>query len=107
MTVTVAPEMTPPVWSETVPRMRPKLPWENSAKGNSNTPRIAPSTHVVLLARAVFNTEFIASPFKIETTSPRKWPSLLGKGPILERACNSTLGWAYDLNFGRASDTWV
>src|SRR5580704_8897624 len=69
MTVTVAPEMTPPVWSETVPRIRPKFPWENNETENSNTPTIVPSTHTPFLAREIFNTElidteFIAPPFR-------------------------------------------
>src|ERR1700756_4331783 len=51
MMVTVAPEMTPPVWSVTVPRMRPKLPCENSDTENSNTPSVASSREVTLLVR--------------------------------------------------------
>src|SRR5579859_624869 len=84
ITVTVAPEMTPPVWSVTAPRIRPKLPWENSVTENSNTPRIVPSTHTPFLAREIFNTElidseFIAPPFR--SRSSTSW-----KGPTLERA---------------------
>jgi hypothetical protein len=59
MTVTVAPEMTPPVWSETVPRMRPKLPCENSGIENSSKPTIALST-LIVLAEDNFNvTDFM------------------------------------------------
>src|SRR5712692_7418965 len=53
--VTVAPAMTPPLWSVTIPRMRPKLAWENSETENNNTPRIAPSTEIAFLARALFD----------------------------------------------------
>jgi hypothetical protein len=51
MILTVAPDMTPPVWSATVPRMRPKLPCENSGTENSNTPSEANSRNVILLVR--------------------------------------------------------
>src|ERR1700726_2448607 len=84
MTVTVALEMTPPVWSETVPRIRPKLPCENSATENSNTHTTAPSTHTPFLAREIFNTEFIAPPFRARSSTSWKGPTLkrayLGKG---------------------------
>src|SRR6267143_1465403 len=84
MMVTVAPDMTPPLWSVTSPRMRPKLPCENRERENSNTPTVAPSTHIAFLARAIFNTEFMESPlFKIGTITTlttiekgRRW-----KGP--------------------------
>src|SRR5713226_8751261 len=69
MTDTVAPAMTAPVWSVTVPRIRPKLACANSAKENSNTPRIVPSS-------CVFNvTDCISVSFRT-----RKHYHLLGKG---------------------------
>src|SRR5260370_29072195 len=52
MIVTVAFDITPPVWSVTVPRMRPKLPCENSGRENSNTPSVANSRDVILLVRS-------------------------------------------------------
>src|SRR4029077_5605925 len=93
MTVTVAPEMTPPVWSVTAPRIRPKLPWENSVTESSNTHTTAPSTHTPFLAREILDAEFIAPPFRkpqqylLERTYLKKglpWkgpPTTLGKGP--------------------------
>src|SRR5467141_2822616 len=41
--VTVAPDMTPPVWSVTVPRIRPELPCENSGRQSRSTPIVLPS----------------------------------------------------------------
>jgi hypothetical protein len=55
MIVTVAPDMTPPVWSVTVPRIRPKLPWEYRERENSKTPTAAPSRLITFPARAFFN----------------------------------------------------
>src|SRR5579864_7465729 len=84
MTVTVAPEMTPPVWSVTAPRIRPKLPWENSVTENSNTHTTAPSTHTPFLAREILDAEFIAPPFRSRSSTSWKGPTLkrayLGKG---------------------------
>jgi hypothetical protein len=51
MSVTVAPDMTPPLWSITVPRIRPLLPCENNDTENSNTPRTAESRKAILLLR--------------------------------------------------------
>jgi hypothetical protein len=59
MILTVAPDMTPPVWSATVPRMRPKLPWENRVEENSNTPTAAPSRLIAFPARAFLVTDFM------------------------------------------------
>src|SRR5690242_20477905 len=44
VTVTVATEMTPPLWSVTVPRIRPELPCENSGRQSRSTP-IAPASN--------------------------------------------------------------
>src|SRR6266852_8240175 len=64
-TVTVAPAMTPPLWSVTVPRMRPKLAWENSEIENSNTPRITPSVEIAFPARAFSDLKkFITPPLQ-------------------------------------------
>src|SRR5690348_314603 len=93
MILTVASDMTPPVWSATVPIMRPKLPWENSGTENSNTPRVAPSTPTHFLARTSCNvTDFMEHPpfLKAEDTEtptarPREGPTHLPlnllKGP--------------------------
>src|SRR6266849_3585409 len=62
MIVTVAPDMTPPLWSETIPRMRPKLACENNETVNSNTPRAAPSTETTFLARAFFDVKKSITP---------------------------------------------
>src|ERR1700681_3973394 len=60
---TVAPGSTAPVWSVTVPRIRPKLACANSARENSTTPSIVTSTGINVLAPAVFNvTDFIRVP---------------------------------------------
>jgi hypothetical protein len=88
MMVTVAPDMTPPLWSVTIPRMRPKLPCEKRDRENSNTPTVAPSTHIAFLARAMFNTEFITPPFS-KAIEQIPWESThLGKEP-------TTLGLIY------------
>src|SRR5579864_1635493 len=51
MIVTVAPDMTPPVWSVTAPRRRPKVPWENSDMENSSTPRTVDNKNAILFLR--------------------------------------------------------
>jgi hypothetical protein len=52
--------MIAPVWSVTVPRIRPKLACENSGKVNSKKMRIVPSTDVEV-ARAVLDVaDFIS-----------------------------------------------
>src|SRR5258706_11786860 len=43
MTVTVAPDTTPPLWSVTVPMIRPALPCENSGRQSRSTPITPPS----------------------------------------------------------------
>src|ERR1700730_10073363 len=54
---TVAPGIAAPVWSVMVPRIRPKLPCENSGSENSNRPRVVPSIF--------FNVaDFIGAPFR-------------------------------------------
>src|SRR5260370_17428288 len=70
MIVTVAFDITPPVWSVTVPRMRPKLPCENSGRENRNTPSVANSRDVILRvrpqthARSSDGIELIVSPLR-------------------------------------------
>src|SRR5438034_3596023 len=49
MMLTVAPGMTAPVGSLTLPRIRPKLPCADSAREKSNTSRVVMSTHPVIL----------------------------------------------------------
>src|SRR5579863_8508883 len=44
MTVTVAPATTPPLWSVTVPIMRPVLPCENAGTLSNRTPNATAST---------------------------------------------------------------
>src|ERR1700674_830712 len=44
MTVTVAPAITPPLWSVSVPKIRPALPCENAGRQIKNIPIIAPSS---------------------------------------------------------------
>ena len=39
ITETMAPAMAPPVWSVTVPRIRPAFPWEKTGRLINNTPR--------------------------------------------------------------------
>src|SRR5467141_2181014 len=43
VTDTVAPEMTPPLWSVIVPRIRPELPCENSGRQSRSIPITPPS----------------------------------------------------------------
>src|SRR5712691_5788938 len=43
VTVTVAPDMTPPLWSVIVPRIRPELPCENSGRQSRSIPITPPS----------------------------------------------------------------
>src|ERR1700676_4498415 len=90
MIVTVAPDITPPLWSVTVPRMRPKLPCENNETENSNTPTIAPSTHTPCLAREIFNAEFIAPP--IRNRSSTSWNGRTLKTTYLEKGLRLNLG---------------
>src|SRR2546425_182206 len=47
--LTVAPGMTAPVESLTLPRIRPKLPCANSGKENSNTTTVVVNRHEVIL----------------------------------------------------------
>src|SRR2546428_1538406 len=56
-----APGKTAPVWSVTVPRIRPKLACASSAKEKSDTTRLALNTHVVILRLNV--TDLIMPPF--------------------------------------------
>ena len=80
MMLTVAPAMTAPDGSVTVPRIRPKSPCANSASEKNNTPRIAPSTHIIVLARAVCNlTEFINASFANTRTNKHSLGELAPK----------------------------
>src|SRR5258708_35660085 len=49
--VTVAPGMTPPLWSATIPRIWPKLACENRGRHITGTPSITPSTTAAFLIR--------------------------------------------------------
>src|SRR5713101_7944704 len=49
VTVTVAPDMTPPLWSVTVPMIRPRLPCENSGRQSRTTPITPPSSRQTFL----------------------------------------------------------
>src|ERR1700730_5713720 len=44
VTVTVAPAITPPLWSVTVPRIRPAVPCANEGRHRRNTPIVAASS---------------------------------------------------------------
>src|SRR5580658_1015937 len=67
-TVTMAPEMTPPLWSVTVPRIRPKLPCENAGRQSKSTANSPPSNCTAFLVHApqhfllIAVTEFISGP---------------------------------------------
>ena|SRR5437879_2017644 len=69
VTVTMAPTITPPVWSVTVPRMRPVLTWENSGNPKRSTAEPKPATTRIALLkithaakRATRLRNFIGSP---------------------------------------------
>src|SRR5258708_448734 len=68
MTVTVAPATTPPLWSVTVPLIRPKLPCENAGRQSKSTANTPPSNCTAFLLRAPQHlllsavTEFISGP---------------------------------------------
>src|ERR1700720_328242 len=67
-TVTVAPDTTPPLWSVTFPRMRPKLPCEYAGKQSKSRAKTAPNNCIALRHRTpqvVFGMEvkpFILGP---------------------------------------------
>src|SRR5262249_2050387 len=63
MMLIVEPGRTAPVGSVTLPRIRPKLPWANSAREKSNTTTVVLSMHVVSLGLNV--TDVIAPPIPI------------------------------------------
>src|SRR5205807_9804557 len=52
VTVTVAPDITPPLWSVTVPRIRPELPCENSGRQSRSIPIVPPSNCIAFRKRA-------------------------------------------------------
>src|SRR4029077_12725479 len=49
VTVTMAPAITPPVWSVTVPKRRPVLIWENSGRPISITAKPTTTTTPIIL----------------------------------------------------------
>ena len=81
ITVTAAPASTAPVWSVTLPRIRPKLPCASSETENSSTLRAEASRYTLLPTWAIFDvTDFIRHPvFK-----RREKTTLQGRLPRLE-----------------------
>src|ERR1700688_4159686 len=77
--VTVATGMTPPLWSVTIPRIRPKLVCENRGRHISSTPSVTPSTSADFLTRTQSDDvnlklmEPMCEPFQIL----RIWPIAL------------------------------
>src|SRR5467141_3850361 len=59
--VTVAPATTPPLWSVTVPRIRPELPCENSGRQSRSTPIVPPSNLIAFRKRVPQDPLFVES----------------------------------------------
>src|SRR5207253_3265244 len=72
-TVTVAPAITPPVWSVTVPRIRPELPCEKRGRQTRSMPSVALKTRAVLLVKT-----------QIEPENP-KYEGLMRRTPFFRR----------------------
>src|SRR5579863_8788839 len=81
MTLTVAPTTTPPLWSVTVPRMRPKLPCEYAGTHIKSTASTPPNKRTALFVRApqlllhTAITEFISGP-PVQRLSKESLPNL-------------------------------
>src|SRR5258708_3846022 len=69
MTVTVAPGITEPDWSETVPVIRPSSACGNAGTQISDSARIAERTWIAFLAEAdnTFSVELINPPLEFRT----------------------------------------
>src|SRR5882672_3845667 len=81
VTVTVAPDTTPPLWSVTVPRIRPELPCENNGRQSRSTP-IAPPSNCMAFRKLtpqdlllVERKEFISRP-PVQKSQSRILPQL-------------------------------
>src|ERR1700692_3783995 len=80
-TVTVAPATTPPLWSVTVPIMRPKLPCENAGRQSKSTPKLTVSNWMALLHHPLEDTfpfelkEFISRPLTLKGLNSNSGPT--------------------------------
>src|SRR3984893_2025600 len=61
VTVTVAPEIAPPVWSVIAPRIRPALPWANEDRDISKRPALKIVTWIAFFKRHE-DENFIGTP---------------------------------------------
>src|SRR5258708_39805167 len=73
VTVTVAPGITEPLWSETLPVMRPSSACGNAGRQINDSARVAPRTWIAFFAeaRATLEMELIHPPNNVELIAPK------------------------------------